>query len=147
MVPTAMPETLDLAADPAARRARKRPVAVAVTFAPSAGTLATREGDVRYAAGDALLTGEAGDRWPVARATFDAGYEPIAPTVAGRDGTYRKQPRDVLAKQLAAPLSVELSAGRGTLRGVVGDWLVQYAPGDVAVVGGSIFARTYELAD
>lgn len=147
MATTTIPTTLDLAADPAARRARKRPVAVAVAFASAPGTLRTREGDVQYAAGDALLTGNAGDRWPVARATFEASYEPVAPTTTGRGGTYRKLPRDVLAKQMSAPFSVSLSDGRGTLQGGAGDWLVQYAPGDLAVVGAGIFLRTYDLAD
>jgi hypothetical protein len=138
---------MDLAADPAARRARKRPVSVSVQFAAREGTLATREGDVRYAAGDALLTGLAGDRWPVPRARFDATYDPVPPTRPGFWGVYRKRPIEVRAKRMDAPFAVELSAGRGTLRGNAGDWLVQYAPDDVAVVADAIFAATYELTE
>jgi hypothetical protein len=136
---------VDLDADPAARRARKRPVPVSVQFAAKHGTLATREGDVRYEAGDALLTGEAGDRWPMPRARFEAAYEPVPPTRAGMWGVYRKRPIEVLAKQMPALFAIDLSDGRGTLRGSAGDWLVQYAPDDVAVVANAIFAATYEL--
>jgi hypothetical protein len=142
-----MPALRDLATDPAARRARKRPVEVTVQFAASPGVLSTREGDVRYAVGDALLTGAAGERWPVPRAHFDAAYEPVAPTRGGCDGTYRKRPALVLAKRMSETFAVDLSDARGTLRGGAGDWIVQYAPGDWAVVAGPIFAATYELLD
>ena len=137
----------DLATDHAARRARKRAVDVDVHFASAAGALMTREGEVRYAAGDALLTGADGDRWPVSRAYFDGAYEPLAPLRAGSDGRYRKRPVVVLAKQMGAPFAIALSDGCGTLRGSRGDWLVQYAPGDCAVVAQAIFAATYELLD
>jgi hypothetical protein len=48
---------------------------------------------------------------------------------------------------MSAPFEVTLSDGRGTLRGNAGDWLVEYAPGDLAVVDAPIFAATYELLD
>jgi hypothetical protein len=138
---------IDLARDPRARRARKRGVGVSVAFAPAPGVLPTREGDVRYATGDALVTGADGDRWPVPRAHFDLRYEPVPPTRAGEAGTYRARPRDVWAKSMHAPFIVTLGSGRGTLKGAAGDWLVQYAPGDCAVVGQAMFAATYELVD
>ena len=137
----------DLAQDPSARRARKRPVEVRVEFAPSAGTLRTHEGDVRYRAGDALVSGALADRWPVPRATFDASYLPVPPTRAGEGGIYRKQARDVLVRRMDGPFSVTLGDGRGDLAGAAGDWLVQYAPGDLAIVAGAIFGDTYELLD
>ena len=140
-------DSQDLALDPRAWRARKRPVAVAVHFASAPGVLPTSEGDVRYAAGDALVTGNAGDRWPVPRARFLATYEPIAPTAAPGDGAYRKRVALVHARRMDAPFAVTLSGERGTLRGGAGDWLVQYAPGDVAVIDDAIFAQTYELLD
>jgi hypothetical protein len=33
------------------------------------------------------------------------------------------------------------------LQGSAGDWLLQYAPGDMSVVSASVFAKTYELLD
>ena len=116
-------------------------------FATMPGALATREGSVRYEPGDALLTGSAGDRWPVSRPRFDAAYEPVAPTAAGAEGRYRRRPALVYAKQMSTPFELALGDGRGTLAGAAGDWLVQYAPDDQAVVGQAIFASTYELID
>lgn len=140
-------EAPDLARDPAARRARKRPVEVAVRFAERAGTLATGEGDVRYEQGDAIVTGAAGDCWPVPRERFLATYDAVGPTHAGDSGAYRKRAALVHARRMSGPFAVTLSADRGVLRGGAGDWLVQYSPGDLAVVDAAIFASTYELLD
>jgi hypothetical protein len=137
----------DLSGDPAARRARKRPVTVQVRFAAAPGTQRTVEGDVRYQYGDAIVTGAANDTWPVPRARFLATYDPVAPTREGESGVYRKRVALVRARRMDAPFEVELSDGRGTLSGGAGDWLVEYAPGDLAVVDGAIFASTYELLD
>ena len=137
----------DLAHDRFARRARKRPVQVDVRFAAAPGVLATGEGDVRYDNGDAIVTGAAGDAWPVPRARFLATYDPIPPTRAGEAGGYRKRAALVRARCMDAPFSVTLSDGRGTLSGGAGDWLVEYAPGDLAVVERAIFEATYELLD
>jgi hypothetical protein len=137
----------DLANDPGARRARKLPVALAVEFAPADGTLQTTEGPVRYRADDALVTGTDGERWPVPRAGFDATYEPLPPLRPGKSGRYRKRPLVVWAKPMREAFEVTLDRGRGTLRGDAADWLVQYAPGDLAVVSASAFAQTYELLD
>jgi PGDYG protein len=138
---------VDLRLDHAAHRARKRPDALTVEFAQEGGTLATREGPVKYASGDALMTGSAGERWPVPRAEFDASYEPFAPLRPGKPGRYRKRSLVVWAKQMRARFAVSLSGGRGELTGEAGDWLVQYAPDDWGVVGGALFAQTYELLD
>jgi hypothetical protein len=135
----------DLTCDVRARRARKRPVLVNASFASGPGELATREGAVKYAEGDALLQGAAGDRWPVPRERFDASYDPVPPLRRGIAGCYRKRPDTVLARRMDAPFHVALPGNRGTLAGDAGDWLVQYAPGDLAVVGSEIFAQTYEL--
>ena len=145
--PDATMSRLELSQDRAARRARKRPLAVPVQFADAAGTIETREGSVHYERGDALLTGQEGERWPVARDTFDASYEPVAPTRPGKAGAYRKRPRVVWAKPMHEPFVVPLDGARGSLHGKPGDWLVQYAPDDLSVVSGSLFAQTYELLD
>jgi hypothetical protein len=137
----------DLSHDRTAHRARKRDVALQVEFAATDGTLATQEGTVGYSAGDALLTGTQGERWPIARETFDATYAPVAPIREGKPGRYRKRPLVVWAKPMAEPFSVTLEGDRGTLIGHAGDWLVQYAPSDFSVVDASVFAQTYELLD
>jgi hypothetical protein len=137
----------DLSHDRAAHRARKRDVALHVECAAADGALATHEGTVRYSAGDALLIGTKGERWPIARDAFDASYAPVAPTREGRPGRYRKRPLEVWAKPMTEPFSVTLDGDRGTLSGRPGDWLVQYAPSDFSVVEASVFAQTYELLD
>jgi PGDYG protein len=137
----------DLRHDRAAHRARKLAIAMAVEFAKADGMLETREGPVQYALGDALLTGTEGERWPVPRNRFDETYEPIAPLRPGKPGTYRKRPQVVWAKPMREAFIVELGGARGTLQGSAGDWLLQYAPGDMSVVSASVFAKTYELLD
>ena len=147
-----MPTTLkrDLAQAPDAGTWRKRALRVHVEFARADGVLATLEGPVRYDAGDALLTGSAGERWPVRRATFDARYvvdtpaTPAAVTMQhGDDGAYRKLPQDVRALQVADAFAVRLPDGQ-LLQGQPGDWLVEYGPGDQAIVAAAIFSATYE---
>lgn len=135
---------IDLAGHPDAFSARSKPLVVSARFAPVPGTIETLEGAVRHAAGDAIVTGVAGESWPVSRARFLAGYDPLAPTAAGEDGRYARRPRTVLALRLAEACDVILPEGRGRLHGRAGDFLVQYAPGDWAIVAGGVFERTYE---
>ncbi len=149
----------DLARDPLARRARKRPLPVAVEFATADGVLDTLEGPVRYRAGDALLTGVAGERWPVGRARFEATYEPEAtcepeaiceplpPGAGGAAGRYRRRPQVVLARRMDEPFRVRVGHAADTLRGRPGDWLLQYGPADYGIVAADLFARSYELLD
>jgi hypothetical protein len=137
----------DLRNDPAARRTRILALALPAEFASSDGILTTREGPVAYAQGDALLTGIAGERWPVPRQRFAEAYEPVAPLRAGKPGRYRKRPQIVWAKLMREPFAVELGGVRGTLHGGAGDWLLEYAPGDRSVVSAAAFAQTYELLD
>lgn len=134
----------DLAQHPDAFRARSKPIIVSAHFASVSGEIETLEGTVRHAAGDALVTGVAGERWPVPRARFLAGYEALDPIAAGEDGRYVRRPRSVFALRLAEACEVILPEGRGRLRGREGDFLVQYAPGDWAIVAGGVFERTYD---
>lgn len=133
----------DLSTLPGAFQAAKLPIPLQVEFAGHAGVLASREGPVHYQAGDALLTGVEGERWPVARQRFDDTYAALPPTAAGAAGTYVKRRLVVWAWPIAQPVDIALSGGRGTLHGAVGDVLVQYGPGDVGVVAAAIFQKTY----
>jgi len=135
----------NLARHPDARRVRKRPVAVPVEFAASAGTIDTLEGAVRHEAGAAILTGAAGERWPVERAKFDAAYEPAQGIQAGQPGAYRKRPVDVLARQLTEEMEVPVGASASMLKGQPGDWLVQYGWRDFGIVAKAIFEQTYDV--
>ena len=125
---------------------RSSAAAVRVEFASRPLTVDTREGPVRCLAGDAVLTGVEGERWPVARERFERNYEPADGQAAGRPGLYRKRFARVRAARLRAALEVPLSGERGRLSGQRGDWCVWYAPGDAAIVAASVFPRTYELS-
>jgi hypothetical protein len=134
---------VDISLQPDAFRAARRLYLVQVEFAGAAGTLATMEGEVRYRAGDALLTGQEGERWPVAREQFFATYEAAAPTRPGTAGTYRRRQGTVWAWRADHMLDVVLSDGRGSLRASTGDLLVQFDSGDIAVMPEHIFRRSY----
>jgi hypothetical protein len=137
-------ENIELRSDPQAACYVKDET-VRVVFAQRAGEIASREGPNRYAVGDALITSSTGDRWCVSRDRFDAKYEPVAPLAHGVDGAYRNKPLPVLAKQMHEPFCVARSAGGDLLRGLAGDWLLQYAPGDYGVVENARFRRVYRL--
>ncbi len=134
----------DLATEAGACRVRKRPVAVSVWFAESDGTVDTLEGPVRHAAGDAILTGVHGERWPVRQEAFAASYDPVAPTKAGQPGVYVKHPVTALALRLRTVMTVPAGRHDDILHGRAGDWLLQYEDGSSGVVCDDIFRETYE---
>jgi hypothetical protein len=135
-------DQVDLRGEPAAHAYVKHEQ-VSVAFARLSGALASREGENRYAPGDALVTGSNGDLWSVSRARFDARYEPAAGQGHGEDGLYRNKPLPVLARQVPTPFTLRRSAGGDLLQGKAGDWLLQYAPGDFGIVDQEKFARVY----
>jgi hypothetical protein len=134
---------VDVPAQPGAFRAARLPHLVDVVFAQSDGELATLEGAVRYRKGDALLAGQAGERWPVARERFFATYEPDAPTQCGADGAYRRREGTVWAWRTDRVLDVVLSNNRGSLRANAGDFVVQFDSGDMGVMPEEIFHYSY----
>jgi hypothetical protein len=135
-----------IAGNPAARAARRLPVRVKVRFAAADGTCRTLEGDVRYKAGDALIEGAQGDHWPVPREVFRERYAVEAGASHMTDGWYTKLPATVMALRLSEPVEIVLSEQRGVLSGRPGDWVIERAPGKLAVVAGALFEKTYRLA-
>jgi hypothetical protein len=136
----------DLDADADAKWAVKDEL-VTVEFAVAPGTLQSAVGANRYEPGDALLTGSTGDRWCVSRARFDAKYRAEGSTQEGHSGRYRNIRVAVRAKRMPAPFRVARTAGGDLLSGAVGDWLIQYAPGDYGIVAQDRFVRVYRLLD
>lgn len=134
----------DLSNSSLALRAIKRPLPVKVSFAEADGVCQTLEGPVAYRKGDAILTGIAGENWPVERLKFDERYSPAEGTAPGSEGNYIKKPMTVFALRLDAPVAVSMPGG-GTLHGMPGDWLLQYAQGDYGIVKDEIFRATYDL--
>ena len=134
-----------LRGDPRHVHARKFEREVQVQFAPEHCTVQTPEGLVHAQAGDAILTGIAGERWRVSRARFGEKYRPVPPTRAGEAGTYLSLPNGIIALQMTAPFEVLLADGQSRLTGKASDWLVDYGDGSLGVVSPTIFSTTYEI--
>jgi hypothetical protein len=100
---------------------------------------------VHAQAGDAILTGIAGERWRVSRARFGEKYRPVPPIRDGEPGTYLSLPNRILALQMTAPFEVLLADGLSKLTGKASDWLVDYGDGSLGVVSQTIFPTTYEI--
>lgn len=135
---------MDIAQFPNSASYRRKPGLFAVEFAVREQVIATLEGPVLCREGDAIITGTAGERWPVPIEVFHSRYVARALTGDGESGQYQSLPRTVQAVQLSTPVKISLSAGRGQLAGSAGDWLVQHASGDCSVVREDIFRNTYE---
>lgn len=124
----------------------KKLTILTVQFAAKDQVIDTLEGPVRCEAGDAIVNGTVGERWPVPKDVFFSKYAAVPPTRNGESGQYQSLPKTVLAVQIQVSTKIELSGGRGTLTGAAGDWVVQYAPGDCSIIRNDIFRNTYERA-
>ena len=148
-----------LASLPSPLWVQKRPVLVDVHFAVPSDltrtdrpynnghirTLETAGGDagVAFKAGDAILTGAAGNSWPIGKAAFETTYAPAKGSRMGQDGKFFKKPLPVLGVQMKELFAVTASWGR--LEGKPGDWLVQYDEigKDFGIVDRKEFEQTY----
>jgi hypothetical protein len=120
---------------------------IRVRFAPAACTVHTPEGLVHAKAGDAIVTGTAGETWRVSQARFPHKYRPVPPVLAGEPGAYMSLRNRILALQMQEPFEVVLADGISHLTGRAGDWLVDYGDGSLGIVTQPIFATTYEILD
>ena len=118
-------------------------VLVQVAFANEALDIETLEGPVKCKAGDAIVTGVHRERWPIERLRFLATYEAADGVVMFQPGFYRRKPTVVTAKQLLAPMTIELSSARGALAANAGDWLIHGGEGDQWIVADVIFQKAY----
>ena len=134
----------DLSRDRRTVRVTKRPIPVPVAFAAAEDVIETLEGPVAHRAGDAVLTGVRGERWPVGREAFLSTYDPLSPTARGEDGLYVKRPQETLALQLDKSLSVPVGWRSDPLLGQPGDWLLRYDDGSHGVIRDDVFRETYE---
>lgn len=124
----------------------KKPIPSKVEFAKQTGSLLTLEGVVSFEAGDALMTGVRGERWPIQRTRFEATYELIPPTRMGENGPYLKKHMLVEARQATQEERVHLPGGNGPLRARVEDWVLTAPDGHQWVVANDIFIETYQVA-
>jgi hypothetical protein len=133
--------------DPRRIMARKLVREIDVRFTPVECTVQTREGIVHAHAGDAIVTGTAGEHWRVTRARFAEKYQPVPPTKAGEPGRYASLPYRIMCLPMDTPFEVLLVDGVSRLSGHAGDWLVDYGDGSFGIVSKDIFATTYEITD
>ncbi len=131
--------------DPRLVQARKRERELEVEFAAAPCDVQTPEGLVHAKAGDAILTGTEGERWPVSRDRFFRKYRPKPPTLAGDPGRYVSLPSQIHALAMNHPFEVLLVDGASRLHGDSGDWLVDYGDGSLGIVARAIFAKTYDI--
>jgi hypothetical protein len=136
-----------ISSDPQCIAARKLEREIEVRFTPVECTVQTPEGVVHARAGDAIVTGTAGERWRVSSARFPYKYRPVPPTVAGESGRYVSLPNRILAVPMTQPFDVLLADGVSRLNGRAGEWLVDYGDGSLGIVSEAIFATTYRIVD
>jgi PGDYG protein len=113
-----------------------------VDFATQAGTVSTLEGPVAHQAGDAIVLGLAGERWPVDLASFKKLYLPSGPVDYGQAGYYQRRPQQVNALRLEG--AQDIQTARGSLHAKVGDWRVETLDGQVSVVASELFHHLYQ---
>jgi hypothetical protein len=136
-----------VSADPRRVQARKLEREIEVRFTPVACTVQTSEGVVHARAGDAIITGTAGEQWRVSRARFADKYRPVPPTIAGEAGRYVSLPNRIIAVPMTEAFEVLLADGISRLQGRPGEWLVDYGDGSLGIVSEAIFASTYQIMD
>lgn len=128
-------------------KVRKRALTVKIRFTDVDCVVPTLEGDVVAKAGDAIVTGFAGEQWPVARPQFAAKYSPIAPCENGAAGSYLSLPIEAIALPMRSAFTVVLRDGHSQLSGNAGDWLLDYGNGSLGIIAASLFATTYEATE
>jgi hypothetical protein len=133
--------------DPQRVEARKLEREIDVRFTPVACTVQTPEGVVHAKPGDAIITGTAGEHWRVSHSRFPHKYRPVPPTVAGEAGRYVSLPNRIMAVPMSEVFEVLLADGVSRLKGIPGEWLVDYGDGSLGIVSEDIFASTYTIID
>lgn len=101
--------------------------------------IATLEGRYYIGAGDWIITGQAGERWPVSDEKFRAIYD------LRDDGTVVSKPS--VREAIRMPNAFTIHCSGGDLRGEAGSYLVLATPDDAYPIAASIFAATYEPAE
>jgi hypothetical protein len=125
-------------------KARKRgDLSYPFVVADSDGTVETLEGPEPYKKGDYIMTGVAGEKWPIRAEKFPKKYrvDQANPAVAFPN------PDDAVREVEIADAEGEIDAYGGAVKHKVkpGDYIVTYGPGDRARVQKDVFEKTYEV--
>lgn len=62
-------------------KVRKKPLVLDAKYAECEGYIDTKEGRMSYYAGDVIMTGAHGERYPIQRAIFDDTYDVLTPGI------------------------------------------------------------------
>lgn len=120
----------------------QRPIRVTATRLTERATICTLEGVECAEAGDWVITGILGERWPVANEIFTSKYRPVMEC----PGSFEKLPIKVVAEVLKQDVSIATKWGNQS--GKAGDWLVkEMAEDHPHIVVASVFSESYELVD
>ena len=136
---TFMPE---LSKDLSSFRCFKKPIPLKFRVAQGPEKVKTKEGFVKAETGAYIMTGTKGENWPIPADQFN--YDIL--TQDGNTGTAAKKKIIVFAKEMNETFEVKVSWSSSTLKGKVGDYLVQYGPSDYGIVDKEIFSETYSMA-
>lgn len=122
-------------------KAYKNPIPINYETADGDGSIETLEGPVTYKAGDKIITGVKGEKYPVSPETFANKYDDNG------DGTATPRKIVLMAKLADHDGFVTLSYNGSKLNYTAGeDYIVRHGPGDYGAVKKDIFAKTYHLS-
>lgn len=107
----------------------------------------TLEGPYFIGAGDWIVTGPAGERWPVSDEKFRAIYAPEHAFAFGNAFTGRYRSRPLERDAIRMPNDFAIFCSQGTLAGKAGDYLVLATPDDAYPVAAEVFAASYEAVE
>lgn len=119
--------------------AQKKPIPCKVEFLTRQETILTLEGPVSAGPDQVVLTGVKGERWPIPKSRFHTHYEYDPETQ-----TCVKIPEIVFVERMTEPFEVQVSWSDDSLKGLPGDYRVQYPDGSTGVVRADIFNETYD---
>ncbi|MCH9633013.1 MAG: hypothetical protein S4CHLAM6_13640 [Chlamydiae bacterium] len=131
--------SVEISSYPEAFQAYKKNIVLDFEYAAKSGEIQTLEGKVACAAGDAIMTGTQGERWPISKDTFTATYNVV------EEGKASKKKIVLYVYQMKEIFKVKVSWSNSLLEGKADDYLVQYGPNDFGVVEKEIFKETYEV--
>lgn len=129
---------LGIDTNPKAFKAFKKPIPLSFEHATHDQQVQTLENKVSCVAGDVIMTGTEGERWPIKKEVFESTYDVLS------EGLASKKKIIVFALQIHEVFQAKLAWAPDFLTGQPGDYLVQYGENDFGIVNQEIFLKTYQ---
>lgn len=117
----------------------KKPIEIKAQQTNETKVIKTLEGDVTANPSDWIVTGIAGEQYPIVDSQFKEIYEPI------ENGKFKRKPIKVTAWQTNRELLIPY--GENTLKASIGDYIVKHPNGNFAPVKPDIFKQTYDKCE